>query len=398
MTRWSARSDVLRPRTRRPSVGPILLPLRLFLGGTFVFAGLQKLADPNFLDDNAPSGIHQQLVAATHHSPIGGLLAHFTGASVAIGLLIAFGELAVGVGTVLGLWTRLAALGGVLISMAFLLAVSWHTHPYYLGPDIVFVCAWIPIAAAGAPDRFSLDSQIAARARRELRLPPAGRVEIDFAEVRSLCGSYAKGRCDRLAGASCAPAPCPVLAATPRLSAGAAANLDRREFLGAARTAGVVALTGGAIAAAVAATGRGLHSSGARSATALRPPPRGSQPTTSTTPGASTATAVTPPNPPGTAIGAAADLPVGRAGSFTDPYSGQPAIALQPVTDQFRCFSAVCTHAGCTVDYQGGRFVCPCHGAEFDATSGAVLVGPANSPLTTIQIAKGPDGQLYVTS
>ena len=51
-------------------VGWALLPLRAFLGITFCFAGLQKLANPNFFDPNSPSGIQAQLVAANRTSPL----------------------------------------------------------------------------------------------------------------------------------------------------------------------------------------------------------------------------------------------------------------------------------------------------------------------------------------
>ncbi|NNM95307.1 MAG: Rieske 2Fe-2S domain-containing protein [Bacteroidia bacterium] len=41
----------------------------------------------------------------------------------------------------------------------------------------------------------------------------------------------------------------------------------------------------------------------------------------------------------------------------------------------------VCTHAGCTVQFNGtNQFPCPCHGSVF-SESGAVLNGPASSPL-----------------
>jgi len=38
-----------------------LLPLRLFLGVTFVYAGVQKLGDPGFLHAGAPTYIGTQL-------------------------------------------------------------------------------------------------------------------------------------------------------------------------------------------------------------------------------------------------------------------------------------------------------------------------------------------------
>ncbi len=393
-----------RPRFRA-SVGWVILPLRAFLGVTFVFAGLQKLADPNYLDDRAPSGVHQQMLAASRTSPIGGVLTTFAHHATLVGLLIAFAELAIGVGALLGLWTRVAAIGGAVVSIGFLLSVSWHSHPYYLGSDIVFLFAWTPLVVAGAGGVLSLDALIAARARKQMRLPPMGRVDIEFAAVRGLCGSYAKGRCERLQGAACDPVPCPILGQTPRLRREVAGELDRREFLGAARAAAGVAAGATVVAGSAAGLGRLLHvSSPAQRTVALgKSGPVGASSTTSTSspPAASTAptTATTaPPHPPGTAIGPASSVPVAGAASFTDPISGVPAYVVQPTAGVYRCFSGVCTHAGCTVDYSqaGNRFHCPCHGAEFDAATGAVLGGPTNQPLPAITVAVGSDGQLYV--
>jgi Rieske Fe-S protein len=58
-------------------------------------------------------------------------------------------------------------------------------------------------------------------------------------------------------------------------------------------------------------------------------------------------------------------------------------IIVQRVSEtEFLALSAVCTHAGCTVNFNGStKFNCPCHGSSFDATSGAILNGPAARPL-----------------
>ncbi len=57
--------------------------------------------------------------------------------------------------------------------------------------------------------------------------------------------------------------------------------------------------------------------------------------------------------------------------------------------------SAVCTHLGCIVTRQGGKFECPCHGSLFDAT-GNVVSGPAPRALDYLDLSISPDGQLVV--
>jgi Rieske Fe-S protein len=48
---------------------------------------------------------------------------------------------------------------------------------------------------------------------------------------------------------------------------------------------------------------------------------------------------------------------------------------------QWRAFSAVCTHAGCAVNFTGTSIYCPCHAGYFNPTNGAVQGGPPPSPL-----------------
>ncbi|NUR60113.1 MAG: Rieske (2Fe-2S) protein [Catenulispora sp.] len=48
-----------------------LLPLRAFLGITYVYAACQKLHDPGFLDPSAPGSFAAQTAAFKHSSPIG---------------------------------------------------------------------------------------------------------------------------------------------------------------------------------------------------------------------------------------------------------------------------------------------------------------------------------------
>ena len=106
-----------------------------------------------------------------------------------------------------------------------------------------------------------------------------------------------------------------------------------------------------------------------------------------------------PRRPGGTRIGAATQVPVGGAASFTDPSTGDPSLVVQPSRGRFLAFDAVCPHAGCTVSYEPASklFACPCHGSTFNGRTGAVIGGPAPRGLSRIQVAEGPGGQLYVS-
>ena len=47
-------------------------------------------------------------------------------------------------------------------------------------------------------------------------------------------------------------------------------------------------------------------------------------------------------------------------------------------------FDDTCTHKGCSLangKLDGTTVTCPCHGSQFDVTSGAVLRGPAQQPV-----------------
>jgi cytochrome b6-f complex iron-sulfur subunit len=61
--------------------------------------------------------------------------------------------------------------------------------------------------------------------------------------------------------------------------------------------------------------------------------------------------------------------------------AGQNVLVARTAQDAFTAVTAVCTHEGCTVNgFASQAYVCPCHGSRF-STSGAVLQGPASSPL-----------------
>lgn len=145
-----------------------LLPLRLFLGVTFLYAGVDKLTDSAFLSGGGHGSLAQLLDSARGSAAVPALIDLAAHSPRDFGIAIAVGELAVGLGTLLGLWGRLAAAGGALISLTLWLTVSWSSHPYYYGNDLPYLMAWTPLILAGAP-MLSVDRAAALRRRRKGR-------------------------------------------------------------------------------------------------------------------------------------------------------------------------------------------------------------------------------------
>ncbi|MGH9097768.1 MAG: Rieske 2Fe-2S domain-containing protein, partial [Acidimicrobiales bacterium] len=331
-----------------------LLPLRLFLGVTFVYAGLQKLANPAFLTGSGPTSIHAQLAGAVHTSPIHPVVAGLLPVATAVGVVLAVGELAVGLGTLIGLWSRVAAAGGIAISLGLFLTVSFHSSPYFTGSDIVFLFAWTPLLLAGAGGAPALDTWFLSRAT------PAGQTSGPSMSRRQLVSKGAA------AG---------VVAAIAILGAGVTALLGR--------------LIGGSDSSPTATA------FGSGSTTPTTSPPSTTAPDSTST---STSTIPATSIPPGQKLGSASVVPVGGSATFNDPSTGDPGLVIQGTSGHFVAFDAVCPHAGCTVAYQRGAKIiaCPCHGSEFNAQTGAVETGPASSSLRVIPVQLGTDGNLYV--
>jgi Rieske Fe-S protein len=71
-----------------------------------------------------------------------------------------------------------------------------------------------------------------------------------------------------------------------------------------------------------------------------------------------------------------------------------PLYVLRLDDGQFAVISPICTHQGCTVDIQGPRLVCPCHGSTYDR-QGRVLRGPAERSLARFTTTMA-DGVLVI--
>lgn len=87
------------------------------------------------------------------------------------------------------------------------------------------------------------------------------------------------------------------------------------------------------------------------------------------------------------AIAQASEVGTGSAVKFQN--DGEPAVLVHLEGGDFVAYSAVCTHQGCTVAYNGeqGTLDCPCHGSVFDPSQEAQpQSGPAQRPLPDIPI------------
>jgi Rieske Fe-S protein len=93
---------------------------------------------------------------------------------------------------------------------------------------------------------------------------------------------------------------------------------------------------------------------------------------------------------PGTRVVALAEVPVG--GAVGASLGGHAVIVTQPTEGEVHLFSAICTHAGCTVQAADGELGCPCHGSRFALADAAVLGGPAPEPLPEVPVeVRGAD-------
>jgi len=73
----------------------------------------------------------------------------------------------------------------------------------------------------------------------------------------------------------------------------------------------------------------------------------------------------------------------------------EPIYVLSLGADRFVAVSPICTHLGCTVEIQGARLICPCHGSTYDR-DGRVLQGPAERPLARYATQLSNDGVVII--
>lgn len=135
------------------AAGLFWLPVRVFVGVTFLEAGLHKLGDPGWTQGGASLLKYWQAAAALPEAParpaisyewyrdfINLLINNHTEGWFA--WLITLGEIAVGLGLILGGLVGIAAFFGALMSMSFLLAGSGSSNPVMFTMAIGLILAW----------------------------------------------------------------------------------------------------------------------------------------------------------------------------------------------------------------------------------------------------------------
>lgn len=351
-------SDAPDPATLLGRMTLALLPLRVFLGATFVYAGVDKLIDPAFLQATGPGSIGSQLEAFVRVSPIAPLVQVFGQTfPVQIGFLIAVAEIAIGLGALSGLSFRLSAAGGVALSVMFWLTASWATKPYYYGPDLPYAFGWLTLALAGTGGRFTVETWLSREFDGGIDDEPL--------------------------------------------------SLERRMalktgFLGIA----ALAVAGVAGTAGASVFGHSKAALGAGTPAPTEPAP-GSSPAATIAPGASPADTVaagssaTPTGSSGPLVARVSQLASSQTVAFADPVTGDPGVLVKLHDGSIVAFDALCTHQGCTVEYdrRSGYLLCPCHGAAFDPMNDAqAIAGPTNQPLARIPIHVDPaSGRITLT-
>lgn len=147
--------------------GLFWLPIRLFLGFSWLEAGWHKFEDPTWVGAEAGTAIrgYWERAAAIPEEgrpPITyewyrGFVQMLldNGAESWMTYVITFGEIAVGIGLILGILTGFAAFFGAMMNMSFLLAGSASTNPVLFTLAVGVMLAW-KVAGYYGVDRWLL--------------------------------------------------------------------------------------------------------------------------------------------------------------------------------------------------------------------------------------------------
>jgi thiosulfate dehydrogenase [quinone] large subunit len=335
--------------------------LRIFLGGTMLYAGVDKaILDPRFLQPDGVGSIGETLrLFVTAGGPLAPLVsAVAVGQPVLIGTVMAGTQVLVGALLLSGSWVRLGALLGAAISLSLALTASWGVSPYYYGNDLPYVVAFLALAAigdggvlrAGAPATRGYDPN------RRAALFTGGGALLALLALVTLDRSRLAGLLAQNGGSDPTASPSASASASEAPAASATPGSDE--------------------------DGEKDDDDDDENDGEMKSP----QPSESASGGGGTSGAV---------IKGADALSPGQALNFS---AGGTAAVLLKDGGTYRAFERACTHQGTNVDWDSanGSFYCSNHGARFSA-AGDAIVGPARTALRPITVSVAADGSVTYT-
>jgi len=338
--------------------------LRIFLGGTMLYAGLDKvILDPRFLQADGVGSIGDTLrLFVTAGGPLAPLVsAVAVGQPVLIGAVMAGTQVLVGALLLSGSWVRLGALLGAAISLSLALTASWGVSPYYYGNDLPYLVAFLALAAigdggvlrAGAPVTRGHDPQ------RRAALFTGGGALLALLALVALDRSRLAGLLAQNGGSDPAVSPSASASASEAPAASATPGSDE--------------------------DGEKDDDDDDENDGEMKSP----QPSESASGGGGGG------GTSGAVIKGADALSPGQALNFS---AGGTAAVLLKDGGTYRAFERACTHQGTNVDWDSanGSFYCSNHGARFSA-AGDAIVGPARTALRPITVSVAADGSVTYT-
>ena len=136
------------------------LVIRLYVGYAWLTAGWGKVTAPAWTGENAGTAVQGFVQGALENEEVTGWYAAFlenvvlSNATV-FSFMVAYGELLVGLGLILGLFTGIAAFFGGLMNVSFLFAGTLSTNPLLFVLATWLVLAW-KVAGFYGLDRWAL--------------------------------------------------------------------------------------------------------------------------------------------------------------------------------------------------------------------------------------------------
>jgi thiosulfate dehydrogenase [quinone] large subunit len=134
-----------------------VLALRLMMGVAFLNAGLAKVMEAGW-----SAGGYLQFSAATNGNPLASVFAWMGSTPWFVSFLnvaVPYGEVAIGLGLIVGLMTRLAAFFGAFMMLMFYFG-NWSVEHGVINGDFAYMLVFLAVAAFGAGHILGLDAKV----------------------------------------------------------------------------------------------------------------------------------------------------------------------------------------------------------------------------------------------